>query len=587
MSVLSNLATILTLGFLLIGAGQPALAQPVAQAGGGTAGAPSQAPAAPVPEPKQPPPPMVAPPPIPANPVVPPADGIAINLAPITDWGVQLPFLDLMKTARPWIGHRPGRWGGMETAELRAAGLLNDTGWPLRKPGDLASIGTLVLTDLPEDAAGAAGRYRLRFQGKGIVEVAGRAKTVRYGRGEVTFDFVPGPGGVDIRIQRTDPSDPVRAISVVRADRAAAFDGGAVFNPEWRALIEGFAVLRFMDWMGTNNSTQSAWANRPRPDDYSFAERGVPVEILLALANETGADPWFTLPHLADDGYVRAFAEIVQAGLAPGRRAYVELSNEVWNWQFTQTAWADAQAKARWGAQDVGGQFYGLRAAEVAKIWSDVMPADRLVNVISSQTGWLGLEEAILTAPLAVAEGKAPPVEAFDAYAVTGYFGGILGIEGRADLLRGWLADSATRAASPAERFDHAVSLAAQEMRDGSVTSDPADSLADLLGRVLPYHKAVADRHALDLIMYEGGSHLTGIGPMADDAELTEFFIQMNYTPEMAALYGDLIAGWQGLGGRLFNAYNDVYSPTKWGSWGARRHLGDDNPRWRALVAAQ
>lgn len=513
--------------------------------------------------------------------------GMAINLAPVTDWGVQLPFLDLMKTARPWIGHRPGQWGGMEVDALRAAGLLDDHGWPREKPGSLSSIGTLILTDLPEDAAGAAGSYLLRFDGRGVVEVGGRAQNVRYGPGEVRFDYAPGPGPVDIRIQRSTADDPVRAITVVRADRAEAFDGGAVFNPDWLALLDGFTVLRFMDWMATNNSTLSHWNDRPRPQDYTFAEKGVPVEILLRLANTLQADPWFTLPHLADDAHVRAFAEAVADGLDPGRRAYLEYSNEVWNWQFAQAAWADEQAQARWNVRDAWVQYHGMRAAEVARIASAVLPADRLVNVIATQTGWLGLEEQILTAPLVVAEGGEPPATAFDAYAVTGYFGGSLGTDERAGLLRDWLADSAARADDPAARFDHASTLAAQELRDGAVTGEGSDSLTDLLDRVLPHHRQVADTHGLSLIMYEGGTHLTGLGPVTDDAALTDFFVHFNYTPEMGALYGRLIDGWHDLGGSLFNAYNDVYAPGKWGSWGALRHLGDDNPRWRALTAAR
>ncbi|WP_226780963.1 SGNH/GDSL hydrolase family protein [Oceaniglobus trochenteri] len=500
---------------------------------------------------------------------------MAVNLAAITDWSVQLPFLDLMKTARPWIGHRPGQWGGVETAALRDSGLLDENGWPTRLPRDLGSIGTLILTDLPEDAAGAAGSYLLRFQGKGIVEVSGRARNQRYGKNAVTFDFTPGPGPVEIRIQRTDPADPVRAITVVRADRVADFDAGALFNPDWLALLDGFRVLRFMDWMATNNSTQVHWQDRPRPGDYTYAEKGVPVEVLIALANRLKADPWFTLPHMADDAYVRAFGEAVRAGLAPDRQVIAEYSNEVWNWQFDQAKWAREQAAARWSEPDAGHQFYGMRAAEVANIWSSILPEDRLINVIATQTGWLGLEEAILTAPLSVAEGNARPADAFDAYAITGYFGGILGTEARAPLLRGWLAEG------------EATALAAKELRDGSVTGDATDTLSDLLNRVLPHHKAVADRYGLRLVMYEGGTHLTGIGPMADDAALSDFFIRFNYSPEMGALYRDLIAGWYALGGEMFNVFNDVYAPTKWGSWGARRHLGDDNPRWQAIEAAR
>lgn len=55
----------------------------------------------------------------------------------------------------------------------------------------------------------------------------------------------------------------------------------------------------------------------------------------------------------------------------------------------------------------------------------------------------------------------------------------------------------------------------------------------------------------------------------------------------MGALYTTLLEGWKAVGGQLFNAYSDVYAPTKWGSWGALRYLDDDNPRWDALVAFQ
>ena len=84
--------------------------------------------------------------------------------------------------------------------------------------------------------------------------------------------------------------------------------------------------------------------------------------------------------------------------------------------------------------------------------------------------------------------------------------------------------------------------------------------------------------------MYEGGTHIVGIGAQVDDERLTEFFQHFNYSNEMGELYRSLIDSWYTGGGRLFNAYADVYIPTKWGSWGALRHLEDRNPRWDALV---
>ena len=544
-----------------------------------------------------------------ADPVQVPAEAvpgrraIAIGLASVTDWSTQQPFLDLMKTARPWIGHRPGQWGGMEHAELREGGFLDAAGWPVEMPPTLGSIGTLILTDMPEAAVSLRGRYLLRFDGQGVIEVTGRAENVRYGKGEVRFDYAPGPGSVDLRIQRINRTDPPRNITVVREDQVAAFDGGARFNPAWLTHLGAFEALRFMDWGETNNATLSRWEDRPTPASYTYAP-GVPLEVMVALGNTLEKDIWLNVPHLADDDFVRAMATLVRDGLDPALKVYVEFSNEVWNWQFDQARWADAAALERWGQKDKWMQYYGLRAAEVARLWSEVFGAEaetRLVNVISSQTGWLGLETEALEAPLAVTGGLPAPVTAFDAYAVTGYFGGVLGLEDRAPMVRGWLADSAAAAEQEARtleltgesaaehvaahRYDAATALAARELTDGAVSGNPEDTLSDLLGRVWPHHAAVARRHGLDLIMYEGGSHAVGIGPMVDDPEITAFLQHFNYSAEMGALYDMLLRGWVAVGGQLFNHYSDVYAPSKWGSWGGLRHLDDSNPRWDALVA--
>ncbi|EEW26704.1 hypothetical protein [Rhodobacter ferrooxidans] len=512
---------------------------------------------------------------------------LALGLAGINDWSVQQPFLDVMKTARPWVGHLPGQWGGMENPSLVAGGWLDAAGWPKAVPPKVTGLATLILTDLPEDAGGVAGRYLLRYQGKGTLKLEGRAADQQAASGEIRFTYTPGEGAVILTLTATDAADPLRGITVVREDRQAAFDAGAIFNPDWLDRIRGARGLRFMDWMATNDSTLAKLADRPKPDDFTYARNGVPVEVMLALANELQADPWFTLPHLAEDALVRFYAEAARDSLAPGLRAWVEYSNEVWNGQFAQSRWAAAQAKARWGNDQAGVQFYGLRAAQVAEIWAQVFGAqakDRLVRVIATQTGWLGLEDQILDAPLLVAEGGKPPVQSFDAYAVTGYFSALLGSDFKTPQVRQWLAESQGAAKDAKHRYDRAIARAAAELRDGSETGDASDSLAQVLGEVLPHHAAVASARGLRLVMYEGGSHVVGYGAEVEDADLTAFFQALNYSPEMGALYDELLAGWARLTDAPFNGFVDVYRPTKWGSWGALRHLGDDNPRWRALA---
>jgi hypothetical protein len=509
---------------------------------------------------------------------------LALGLAGVNDWSVQQPFLDIMKTARPWVGHKPGQWGGFEHADLAARGVLDEQGWPLSLPADMSGIATLILTELPADAAGVAGRYVLTWQGNGTLALEGRATVADVQAGRILFDYTPGEGGVILTLTAIDPKDPIRNISVVREDRAAALAAGQIFNPDWLARLRGVKALRFMDWMQTNNSTLARLTDRPKPQDYTWARLGVPMEVMVALANELDADPWFNMPHLAEDALMRDMAEMAASGLEPGRVAHVEYSNEVWNWQFAQAQWAEEQGKALWGQDQTWVQFYARRAAAMAAIWQGAFAADpaRLQRIIAVQTGWLGLEEQILDAPLVVAEGRARPGDSFDGYAVTGYFSGLLGADAKAQTVKGWLAQS--READPAKPFQLANEIAMDEMRDGAVTGDNEDTLARLLTDILPYHAAIAADRGLKLMMYEGGTHVVGFGPQIDDAELTAFFTQLNYSPEMAILYGELLAGWRLVSDQPFNAFVDVYAPGKWGSWGAMRHLGDDNPRWQALA---
>ena len=145
---------------------------------------------------------------------------------------------------------------------------------------------------------------------------------------------------------------------------------------------------------------------------------------------------------------MRTYAQIAHDQLDPALNAQVEYSNEVWNWQFAQARWAEEQGIARWGQDKTWVQFYGLRAAQVMAIWSDVFKdaPTRLTRIVSVQTGWLGLEDQILDAPLVVAEGLPPPVASFDAYAVTGYFSAELGGDQKYTTVKDWLRQSAEAA---------------------------------------------------------------------------------------------------------------------------------------------
>ena len=527
---------------------------------------------------------------------------LAMGLNGIADWSVQHPFLDLMKTARPWVGHTNEQWGAFEAEEIAADGYLDEFGWPKRLPEGARALEAFILTDQPEEAVGLNGRYLVSHEGQGVLEIGGRAQNVRRESGGLRFDYSPGEGLVSIAITETDPNDPIRNIKIYREDHAALVAAGVTFNPAWLARIENLRSIRFMDWMSTNGSTSTTWDKRANLNDFSYVRRGVPAEVMIELANLIGADPWFNMPHMADDNYIRSFAEMTKERLRPELRAYVEYSNEVWNFIFPQTVYAQEQAKKRWGndaGDDAWMQFYGMRSAQMAQIWTEVFgdaAGERLASVIGTHTGWLGLEESALNAPLWVEEDPEKnwaPYVYFTDYAITGYFGYEMGGEEMAPSVLGWLEDSAKLAAddatvkglSGAERdayvethkYDGANQLVDQALREGSVK--------ELIEVIFPQQAQVAQDYGLRLVMYEGGTHVAVSGEWSTNEPLIAFFKQFNYSQHMADIYSDVLAGWKDAGGTLFNAFVDVAKPSQYGSWGALRHLQDDNLRWDALMS--
>ncbi|MEZ5716027.1 MAG: hypothetical protein R3D85_13170 [Paracoccaceae bacterium] len=332
-----------------------------------------------------------------------------------SDWSTEQPFIDIMKSARPWLGHQGAQWGAWDAARLAEGGHLDESGWVKAFPPGVDWIESFVLTDQDEGASAMAGRYRMRWQGAGELRLGGRVRDVRYGEREAWFRYAPGEGEVAITLVSTDPEgtdDPIREIEIVREDQIALADLGVTFNPDWVARIADLRGLRFMDWMMTNGSPVTDWAGRPQLSDFSYAWRGVPAEAMIELANLVGADPWLCLPHGADDGYVRALAEMVEARLDPRLRVHVEFLNELWNFIFPQARWAGDRAAALWGegvGDDAWMQAAGLRAAETMRIWSEVFVPRRPGGWSGwrRHTGWPGLEAAFSTRPRAWPGGAA------------------------------------------------------------------------------------------------------------------------------------------------------------------------------------
>ena len=105
------------------------------------------------------------------------------------------------------------------------------------------------------------------------------------------------------------------------------------FNPQYLSKMAPFSVIRFMDWGATNGSPVVEWADRAHVSDLTY-QQGVPIEVMIDLANTLHVDPWFCIPHKASDDYVKQFATLLHSRLDPGLHPHIEYSNEVWNMVF-------------------------------------------------------------------------------------------------------------------------------------------------------------------------------------------------------------------------------------------------------------
>jgi hypothetical protein len=349
---------------------------------------------------------------------------VGMNLENVVDWSPAWTFTDAFQASRPWIAH---------AVDLGTGGLIWDVGES--RPLDLDGAGNVVSlatwteggrtlrhaagTLLFREIGGAypAGTYRAEWSGTGTVAFGFDARVVASGRtGGINWAdlaVTPTDAGMSLRIEATDPADPVRDIHVWMPDwQGQRFAGqrwqpGASFSPFHPLFLERLApfdVIRFMGMQETNSSDIVTWSDRrdaaaarqgsgPGGSPSEPLVNGLSLEHMVQLANDLDADPWFNMPHMADDGFVANFATYVRDHLEPGRKAYVEWANEVWNfgWGFEASQWVAGQLSLPENAGLDQWQVAGREAKRDLDIWSTVFTGQesRLVRVAA---GWAAVD---------------------------------------------------------------------------------------------------------------------------------------------------------------------------------------------------
>jgi hypothetical protein len=517
---------------------------------------------------------------------------LGTNLSGVSPFTNDYPFIDAYKASREWTAY-----AGSTTVDLDANGWVKNV-----KPGQ--GLFSQVFNSV--NGVYPGGDYILLYDGEGDLSVGDDAVAIGTPTrtGNTTRQVIrvtprkDNPAtpesedkGIALGLTRVNPANYVRNIRLIMpgggcsnnllryaatADRCTGSSGTFVpfeqlyktrtFHPSFLARLANYSTIRFMTWQETNGSIQTTWSGRPKVTDAQWStKKGVPLEVMIDLANILNVDPWFNMPHAADNTYVTEFAKLTKAKLEPGRKVYLEYSNEVWldrgsNPDDAQYDYSITQGK-RLGLVSpgecsslgtprcdtlFGNRFQVKRSLEVFDLWQQAFGTSNLVRVIASTT---------LTPPY-VSGATSPTRELLryqnaytkiDALAIAPYFG---------DLIYDQTIANEVRPLSVSQYFTRLNGVLFEEKRQ-QIREQKA-TIASFSNR-------------LPLIAYEGGQIL--VQEAVFDPQIEKLYDAVNRDPRMKQTYLNYLGMWKAEGGQLYNHFVNSGNWSRFGRWGALEYL--------------
>lgn len=489
------------------------------------------------------------------------ASNVFINPSAINYFAPAVPLLNLYQMGE---GFRNELAGG--SSAVMAS--YDSDGYPMEVPFGIGGLAQKVTQYCA--ALAYTGHYVCKWDGDGDITIYNASSTIS----SVPNRIVVNVASVDlndslvVQITRSNPADHIRNIRLVHASHEAALDGGQLWHPDYLAKLSGVGGLRFMDWGGTNWSSNVLWANRTTPTQLQGnAYKGVSYEHMIDLCNTLGCDMWVNIPHRADNTYVANLAQLIFDNLDAGLNVHVEYSNEVWNGIFSdgvagpgthgQFTWAVAQGLAL-GLDHVGDyqnptsgydfwagiKYQTQRSTEIFQIFKGILGA-AVTRVIGSQAGNAEVSNVIIRslANAAVCPLRTDPDAACDAIAIAPYAGG-------------GIIDAMYTAGAPKTADEIFTRLMPRVVSDTTAFTAAHYTLTHAAG--------------LGLVSYEFGQHLVGTDQNAvNDNGLTAALIAANHDSRMLDFYRLIIAAWitESHGG-IINFFSWIAPDSKFGAWG-------------------
>ncbi|HQW80517.1 MAG TPA: hypothetical protein PLQ74_01465 [Pseudomonadota bacterium] len=554
------------------------------------------------------------------------------NLASVTDFSDEFPFINLMKSSRDWI---PGRAGCFDCRDNPTCGGVCPVAIDRDADGYVQSLQPnqeirsviyagdgLAIGHLP------AGSYTMLFDGSGSVNFFGVSNVQNPQPGRITFDIGSSNTNIGFNITATTTGNHLRNIRILPPGGVCANDerrscdsgnpcsGGStcnlytspgivdaqIFQPRFLVNAAPYRLLRLMDWTETNSSSVVNFADYPTPTS-AFWHR-VPPQILAELGNRLESDLWVNIPHRASNDFIDQFAVVLRDEFRPDRKLYVEYSNENWNGIFSQNleiprdacaSFADLAAACQQDgvpgngvACEVDPNTFNMPAPASSACFQALLRrwGDRSVEIFDRFDAVFGANARDRVVRVVAAQAANPDLgrqvlartvtaggntvaAKTDAYAVAPYFG--------------------TEYCTPSAGINPDTHPA--------IYANINNFFADLQSRALPTaigfmsgSKSMLTSNfagsGIRLIAYEGGQHFAGIGGFSFNATCNSTFDAANADARMGLLYADYLAAWK-QNGDEFAHFSNVGRWGPFGRWGALEFQDQataTSPKYTALI---
>ncbi len=402
-----------------------------------------------------------------------------------------------------------------------------------------------------------------------------------------------------------------------------------IFNPDYLMFLRNFKTVRMMNLMEASHATHNcykkdtsgnniiddaclseelSWKKRAKLDHAVWGgndgrtdhnkRNGVPVEVIIKLANQLKRDIWINMPHNATDEYIIELAQTFYSKLDNSIKIYLEYSNEIWNSGFLGHHYAEKKGIEAGLDQDIpdissnrDGEYFARlryasqRSVELFRLWSTEFGSnsDRFIRVLGTSQGDTVLSEQMINH---LDKKYGDYRHEIDAIAMAPYFHGCANNVGSCE--------DAPKTIIKATTVDDIFDILDHPYKDNGNVIDP--NALDATIEKIKLQAKIATKYNLQLLTYEGGQHLTIMGAMGKETEkekarLRLLFQKANRDPRMKARYEKLLNAWKNTdSATLFTLYTLPQSFYRFGNWGLKEHLNkprSESPKFDAAMSFQ